>query len=823
MFIACGLLGLQSAVARAHAPVRTAVAHAAALPQRGPVMVSTGLKREVFGFALASSLADPNVGYPSWNFSALSTVAFFGPHVNGSGAIVADSGWNVWNSSALSNLVSTAHASNTKVVLTIILQDFQPGTPTMCAGLINRATTVAQAVAQVNAKHVDGINVDYEGLNGTCSNGQTAQSMLTDFARQLRSAMPSPAYLSIDTYASSAVDTLGFFDVAGLNGYVDSFFVMAYDLEYSNWRRSPTNCSSFCLGPTAPLSGYYYNDTSTASQYASVVGASKVLLGVPYYGRKACVGGGVPNAYPTGSVTADTYLDASGESTDPAVSSGSYAVHRDANDPAGRERWDTWFNASLGCTRELYWDDVTSLGLKYDLVNRDGLRGVGIWNLNYGGGAPELWSTLISHFAGCQSVTATSTPRSPAAVGTSVTITAAALGCGSATPRYAYWLQTPGSSSWQLPQQYSTSPTYVWSTTGLKAGTYRFVIWALDAASAGTYGNTLGRFDAFTELDITLTPTPCTGLNATFAPAAGTLAGNAVSVTATAYTCPHPRYQFELLAPGSHIWRVVQPYSTSATFSWTTTGAGTGTYRFIVKAQDASSAGLATSNLGTWDVYIAPQYTLTKACTGLSVTASPSGAAPVGSRVTLTATAYACPNPRYQFEVLAPGSQTWQVVQAYSSSAAFTWNTAGLPAGAYQFSVWARDAYSPGLAGDSLGTWDVYVSQAYSLDTPCTGVTVSFSPASSAKAGSPVSMTATASGCTSAQYQVEMLAPGSQTWQVVRPYSPSSTFTWNTAGAPAGAYQFIVKARNASGVGLAGGANPNGTWDAYVSTSYKVT
>ncbi|HEX2681589.1 MAG TPA: glycosyl hydrolase family 18 protein, partial [Candidatus Dormibacteraeota bacterium] len=377
------------------------------------------LRREVFGFGLASSLGDPSVGYPSWNFSLLSTVAFFGLHISWDGTIVSDSELNVWNSSTLTGLVGTAHASGTRVVLTIVLQDFAPGTPNMCAGLINRAVTVNQAVAQVTAKGVDGLNVDYEGLNGTCQNGQTAQAMMTDFARQLRGALPAGSYLSVDTYASSAVDSLGFFDVPGLNSYVDAFFVMAYDLEYSNYHWPPVSCPSFCLGPTAPLAGYHYNDTTTASQYASVVAASKVILGVPYYGRKSCVGGVVPNAYPSGGVTADTYLDASTENGTPGVSS--FAAHRDANDPAGQERWDTWFNSSLGCTRELYWDDATSLGAKYDLVNADNLRGVGIWTLNYGGGAPELWTALANHFVACAAASLSVSPQSQAAIGNNVT------------------------------------------------------------------------------------------------------------------------------------------------------------------------------------------------------------------------------------------------------------------------------------------------------------------------------------------------------------------------------------------------------------------
>jgi spore germination protein YaaH len=369
---------------------------------RAPRVAAVGgaarLQREVFGFALASSLSDPTVGFPSWNFSLLSTVAFFGLHVNDNGTFAADSGSNVWNSSQLTGLLSAAHLAGTKVVLTIILQDFSAGTPHMCAGLANRATTVSQTVAEVTGKGVDGVNLDYEGLGGSCANGQSPRSAMTDLAHQLRGALPIGSYLSIDTYASSAGDPAGFFDVPGLSPNVDSFFVMAYDQEYSNWRHAPLNCSSFCLGPTSPLTGYYYNDTTDASQYMAAVPASKVILGIPYYGRKSCVASAVANQYPSGAVSADAYRDAVGEPGALGVQPGSYLVHHDANDPSGQDRWDSWYNTSLGCTRELYWDDTASLGKKYDLVNQDQLRGVGIWNLNFGGGAPELWSELSAKF-----------------------------------------------------------------------------------------------------------------------------------------------------------------------------------------------------------------------------------------------------------------------------------------------------------------------------------------------------------------------------------------------------------------------------------------
>lgn len=386
----------ESVAAAAHPRLTAASIRSAATP--GPAT----LRREIFGFALASSLSDPTVGYPTWNFSLLGTVAFFGLHVQDDGTFAADQGSTVWNSSQLTGLMTAAHAQGTRVVVTIILQDFVSGTPHMCAGLAHAATTVANTVAEVKAKGVDGVNVDYEGLNGSCGTADpsSARNSFTAFVASLRTSLPAGSYLSVDTYASSAADPVGFFDVAGLAPSLDSFFVMAYDQEYSsNYSRPPTACSSFCLGPTAPLGGYYYNDTTTAAQYAAVVPVSKVILGVPYYGRKACVTGATPNQYPVGPVVADSYLDATGEATAAGVQPGTYATHRDANDPAGQERWDTWFNTTLNCTRELYWDDTVSLGLKYDLVNSDNLRGLGIWNLNYGGGAPELWNLLSFKFA----------------------------------------------------------------------------------------------------------------------------------------------------------------------------------------------------------------------------------------------------------------------------------------------------------------------------------------------------------------------------------------------------------------------------------------
>jgi len=672
------------AAAPVAAPASPAVAAAAA--------AVTHPGREVFGFALASSLADPTIGYPSWNFDLLTTVAYFGLHVNSNGQFASDNGWTTWNSGSLTSLVSIAHQHGVKVVLTVILQDFSPNTPAMCAGLANADTTVAATVQQVKAKGVDGVNIDYEGLDGSCGNNDPywAQHAMTSFVQKMRAGLGSSYYLSVDTYASSAVDGYGFFDVRNIASYADSLFVMAYDLEYSNYRRFPLSCSSFCLGPTAPLSGYYYNDTNVAAQYAAVVGAGKVILGVPYYGRKACVATAAPNAYPTSSVTADSYLDASNEASDPAVQAGSYASHRDANS-SGTERWDTWYNTTLHCTRELYWDDVTSLGKKYDLVNAQNLRGVGIWNLNYGGGAPELWSLLGTRLAACNGVTVSVTPRSPANVGTTVAMTATASGCPH--PQYEFWILPPG-GSWTVVRGYSSTAAFDWATTGLASGGYRYSVWVRNAGSSAAYEAYLPGA-AYTLI------APCKSVSASAVPPSSANKGTTVTFTASASGCPNPLYEFWILPPGG-TWTVGRSYSSSATYSWTTTGLASGTYRYSVWARDASSSA-------TYDAYFpGVAYTVYSPCTSVSASATPTSSAPKGTTVTITSSASGCPNPQYEFWILPPGD-SWTVVRGYSASSSFSWNTGGLAAGNYRYSVWVRDV-------GSGAAYDTYVpGTAYTL------------------------------------------------------------------------------------------------------------
>ncbi len=393
------------------------------------------LQREIFGFAFGNaSLGDTTYGYPAWSFNLLTTIAYFGLNINWDGTIVqSGSGWTTWNSAALTGLVATAHANHDRVILSINLHDFSGSSKsTMCAALhpTHRAVTVAATIAQITKMHADGVNLDYEGTNtkcayqvGTTIYGKDLRAEMASLAKEMRAALPS-AYIAVDTYSGSAGDTSGFFDVPSMAPYVNSFFVMTYDMEYYNWAHPPLNCSRFCLGPTSPLTTYYYNDTNVMARYVAAVGASKVILGIPYYGRKECVAGVTPttapaNAYPvSGTVVSDGYLDASQE--DGYSLNANYHKAREVYDIAGAERRDTWTSIDARCTRQMYFDDASSIGRKYDLVNRDNLRGAGIFALQYGAGSPELWDAIGAHFThpfafGAVAATQTSTEFNVAA------------------------------------------------------------------------------------------------------------------------------------------------------------------------------------------------------------------------------------------------------------------------------------------------------------------------------------------------------------------------------------------------------------------------
>lgn len=338
--------------------------------------------RQVLGFAPYWTLDT----WREWRLQDLSAIAFFAVTVDGDGNTVADESWPSWQGQELTDMVDTAHRAGVKVLVTVkCFDDDQLNSILTDADNLRRAERTATDLARM--RNLDGVVVDFEGLNDHPGMRQGMSEYVAGLRAGLNAWKPGTQVV-VATYTSSAKYGDGLFDIRAMTPSVDAFFVMAYDMQGDN---TPGHASS-----TAPLQAGQFNDTDTVSQYLSVTSPDKVILGVPYYGYKWSVNSPDRNAEVSGDPEPTTYSQ--------MLSDFACAQSLGWHD-GGSMPWATWYSpaagdpcgANLGTWRELYFDSATTIGQKYDLVNRSNLRGTGMWALGFDSGHAELWDTLESH------------------------------------------------------------------------------------------------------------------------------------------------------------------------------------------------------------------------------------------------------------------------------------------------------------------------------------------------------------------------------------------------------------------------------------------
>ncbi|HEX7950175.1 MAG TPA: glycosyl hydrolase family 18 protein [Candidatus Limnocylindrales bacterium] len=352
-----------------------------------------GLRREVFGFLPYWEIADPST---TLDWEKLSTIAYFGVGATATGDLQRSNadgstaiGWSGWTSSNLTSVINQAHANGARVVLTV--QSFawtssQLGTQKALLGSATARDNLArQIAAAVRDRGADGVNLDFEPIAASYADEFTA--LVQSIRAQLDAI--APGY-------QLTFDTLGWvgnypIEAATAPGGADAVVVMGYDYR---------TATSGTAGSVSPLGGITYDLNDTLAAYVGRIPASKVILGVPYYGRAWSTSSSDLNA-PT--VSAAKYGASVAVLYESALEfSGQYGR---LYDPVEGAAWTTYpkqnCTATYGCvaaTRELYYDDAQTLAAKYDLVNSYGIRGVGIWALGYDGSRPELYQVLKDKF-----------------------------------------------------------------------------------------------------------------------------------------------------------------------------------------------------------------------------------------------------------------------------------------------------------------------------------------------------------------------------------------------------------------------------------------
>lgn len=309
--------------------------------------------------------------YDDYDFSLLSDVCYFSYEADPvTGSYTSIHSWKT------TKLVDKAKQAGCRVHLCVTLFS---GHSTFLSSERSRTRMIDSLIALVKLRNGDGVNIDFEGTP-SAERGRFA-AFIVELANRFHQEIPG----SQVSMAIPAVDWSNVYDVGAMASSVDLFIIMGYDY---HWKGSPN------AGPVSPKnSGSIwspYDVTRSIDRYLDRgAPASKLALGIPYYGYEWETNDSALGAKTVGSGSAVTYTEA-------AAKEGTYGRKWEpqSSTPYLVYRSDTLW-------KECWYDDEESLGAKYDLARMKGLVGVGIWALGYDVGRGELWDALRSHLSDC--------------------------------------------------------------------------------------------------------------------------------------------------------------------------------------------------------------------------------------------------------------------------------------------------------------------------------------------------------------------------------------------------------------------------------------
>ena len=376
-----------------------------------------------------------------------------------------------------------------------------------------------------------------------------------------------------------------------------------------------------------------------------------------------------------------------------------------------------------------------------------------------------------AYYQACSSATLEPVSPGPSAPGTPVALMATSTGCS--TPEYRFFVQKPG-GSWVAQTGYGAG-SWTWNTSGLAPGVYGVGVWARNSGSPSSY-------EAYWLGTYTLSVATCTSASLATSTTSPQAAGLSIVYGATATGCPDAQYRFWLLRPGG-AWTMQRDYGAAPSWTWNTNGLAPGTYQLGVWARQAGSRN-------AYDAYGFDTFVIgAGTCNAARMSPDVAPPQPLGTTVNFTATSNGCQGAQYEFWLLAPGGK-WTVKRPYNTAATWAWNTAASAPGTYQVGVWVK-------AAGSARAYDAYYITTYQVVLPaCTSAGISAAPASPQQDATPVTLTATSSGCVAPRYEFWILRPGTSTWSAVQPYGSASQFAWTSTSSP-GTYRLGVWVRRA--------------------------
>lgn len=339
-------------------------------PDRVVLSVTGKPNKEILGF------------FPYWmmenwdkvNLGSLTSIALFGLEVDGNGDVITrredgviDPGWEMWQNPNLERLINKARGNNQKVYLTV--KSFNNNNIKAISNSDEaQQGFVANVSYLVSSRNLDGVNIDFEATNEIDQETRDGFSrLIKNLNIELKKQNPNAA-ITIDTYLVSGSEQ-GLFDLAELTQDADAFVIMGYDMH----TLKGDSGSLAAMGGETNIIGYVQN-------YLEKIPSNKIILAVPYYGydwpqiRDAAESKALPYA-----IIAEN-IDSSNLSWNENSQTPSYTY------------------VENGIQRVVHFDNIRSLGIKYDYIKDKNLKGVGIWALGYDGNNTDLQKLLNDKF-----------------------------------------------------------------------------------------------------------------------------------------------------------------------------------------------------------------------------------------------------------------------------------------------------------------------------------------------------------------------------------------------------------------------------------------
>lgn len=311
--------------------------------------------------------------YTSYNFDMLWGISYFSYALN-----PADGNYKSIHEWKTTALVDSAKAHNCKVFLTV--SNF---------GAADNQTFLTNTKAQENfivklkqllaLRNADGVNLDFEGVPTSVKT--KFMQFIINTSKVLKKHNPS-YQVSLCLYAE---DWNKIFDIPKIDSHIDFYTLMGYDYygSFSKFAGPVTPFkSSKEFGTGLETSVMYYLNKGVAS--------NKLIVGLPYYGAEWYTNTEkIPSkaskflSHPPYKTIKKLYIDSLEIPVQFNTESASSYI-------AVKEQHGY---------KEIWFENVHSLSLKYQWIKEKKLAGVGIWALGYDEGSSELWDLLTENFS----------------------------------------------------------------------------------------------------------------------------------------------------------------------------------------------------------------------------------------------------------------------------------------------------------------------------------------------------------------------------------------------------------------------------------------